>query len=161
MRGWTEWIQNLCYLVMTHNDLFTCIALTKWDGPVVCVNVTEMLTTFKVNVIILPQPKPQWQYQWSNMNMTELAVARFLLISKKYRRYHNHCPARVRFVYNRGRSVVTEERLKRLVYLNPWMFEYEFRYMYATIYGRQAIIEWRIKVPKANSKWYVEYVQLV
>ena len=51
---------------MTHNDLCTCIALTKWDGPVACGNVTENV----VNFIILPQPKPLWQYQWSNMNMT-------------------------------------------------------------------------------------------
>ena len=26
---------------MTHNDLCTCIVLTKWDGPIACVNVTE------------------------------------------------------------------------------------------------------------------------
>ena len=32
-KGWTERIQNLCIVVMTHNDLCTCIALTKKDGP--------------------------------------------------------------------------------------------------------------------------------
>ena len=45
--GWTEWIRNLCTVVMTHNDLCTCIALTKWDGPIVCVNVTENVENFQ------------------------------------------------------------------------------------------------------------------
>ena len=44
--GWTEWIQNLCTVVMTHNDLCTCIAMKKWDGPVACVNVTENVEKF-------------------------------------------------------------------------------------------------------------------
>ena len=39
--------QNLCMIVMTHNDLCTCIALTKWDGPVACVNVTENVENFQ------------------------------------------------------------------------------------------------------------------
>ena len=39
--------QNLCTIVMTHNDLCTCITLTKWDGPVVCVNVTENVENFQ------------------------------------------------------------------------------------------------------------------
>ena len=68
---------------MTYNDLCTCIALTKWDGPVACVNVSENVENFEVNFIILPQPKPLWQYQWSNINMTVLPIAIFLLISKK------------------------------------------------------------------------------
>ena len=116
--------QNLCRIVMTHNDLCTCIALIKWDGPVTS---PKMLKIFKVNVIILPQPKPLVQYQWSNMNMTKLSVARFLSISKKDRRYQNRCPARARFVYNRGRAAVIDERLERIGYLEPWIFEYEFR----------------------------------
>ena len=73
---------EICVLYfMTQNDLCTCIALTKWDGPVACVNVTENVE--KVNFIILPQPKHLWQYQGSTMNMTELLVALFLLVSKK------------------------------------------------------------------------------
>ena len=36
-REWTEWIPKLVWIVMIHNDLCTCIALTKWDGPVACV----------------------------------------------------------------------------------------------------------------------------
>ena len=32
---------------MTHNDLCTYIALTKWDGPVACVNVTEKVEKFQ------------------------------------------------------------------------------------------------------------------
>ena len=32
---------------MTHNDLCTCIALTKWDGPVACKNVTENVANFQ------------------------------------------------------------------------------------------------------------------
>ena len=39
--------QNLCTIVMTHNDLCTCIELTKWDGPVACVNVTENVENFQ------------------------------------------------------------------------------------------------------------------
>ena len=46
-REWTEWIWNLCTVVMTHNDLCTCMALTKWDGPVACVNVTENVENFQ------------------------------------------------------------------------------------------------------------------
>ena len=38
---------NLCTIVMTHNDLCTCIALTKWDGPVACVNVTKNVENFQ------------------------------------------------------------------------------------------------------------------
>ena len=33
----------------------------------------------------------------------------------------------MRFVYNRGKAAVTEERLERIGYLEPWIFEYEFR----------------------------------
>ena len=32
---------------MTHNDLCTCIALTKWNGPVACVNVNENAENFR------------------------------------------------------------------------------------------------------------------
>ena len=39
--------QNLRRIVMTHNDLCTCIMLTKWDGPVACVNVTENVENFQ------------------------------------------------------------------------------------------------------------------
>ena len=39
--------KNLCTLVMTHNDLCTCIALTKWDGSIACVYVTENVETFQ------------------------------------------------------------------------------------------------------------------
>ena len=39
--------QNLCRIVMTHNDLCTCITLTKWDGPVACVHVTENVENFQ------------------------------------------------------------------------------------------------------------------
>ena len=39
--------QNLCTIVMTHNDLCTCITLTTWDGHVVCVNVTENVENFQ------------------------------------------------------------------------------------------------------------------
>ena len=46
-RGWTEWIRNLCTVVMTHNDLCTCITLTKWDGLVACVKVTENVEKFQ------------------------------------------------------------------------------------------------------------------
>ena len=79
-RGWTNWIQNLCAVFMTHNDLCACIALTKWNGPVACVKSPKMLKIFKVNAIILPQPKPLRHYQWSNMNMIELPATCFLLI---------------------------------------------------------------------------------
>ena len=54
----------------------------RWSRRV-CTTSQKMLKIFKVNVTILPQPKPPRQYQCSNMNMTELPVARFLLISKK------------------------------------------------------------------------------
>ena len=40
-------LKNLCTLVLNHNDLCTCIALTKWDGPVMCVNVTEDVENFQ------------------------------------------------------------------------------------------------------------------
>ena len=46
-RGWTEWIRNLCTVVMTPNDLCTCIVLTKWDGPATCVNVIENVENFR------------------------------------------------------------------------------------------------------------------
>ena len=39
--------QNLCTIVRTHNDLCTCITLTKWNGPVACVNVTENVENFQ------------------------------------------------------------------------------------------------------------------
>ena len=39
--------QNLCTIVMTHNDLCTCISLTKWDGPVTCVNVIKNVENFQ------------------------------------------------------------------------------------------------------------------
>ena len=39
--------QNLCAIVMAHNDLCTCIASTKWDGPISCVNVTKNVENFQ------------------------------------------------------------------------------------------------------------------
>ena len=36
----------------------------------------------------------------------------------------------MRFVYNRGKAAVTEERLERIGYLEPWVFEDEFRYFF-------------------------------
>ena len=35
----------------------------------------------------------------------------------------------------RGRAAVTEERLKSLSYLEPWIFEYEFRDIFPKMYG--------------------------
>ena len=69
----------------------------------------------------------------------------------------------MRFVYNRGKAAVTEERLERIGYLEPWIFEYESRDIFSedVWHTRQALMKWHIKVPKANSRWYVEYVQLV
>ena len=45
--GVSGWIRDLCTVVITHNDLCTCIALTEWDGPVVCVNATENIENFQ------------------------------------------------------------------------------------------------------------------
>ena len=58
---------------------------------------------------------------------------------------------------------VTEERLERIGYLEPWIFEYASRDIFSedVWHTRQALMKWHIKVPKANSRWYVEYVQLV
>ena len=60
-------------------------------------------------------------------------------------------------------TAVTEERLERIGYLEPWIFEYESRDIFSedVWHTRQALMKWHIKVPKANSRWYVEYVQLV
>ena len=46
-RGRREWVWTLCTVVMTHIDLCTCIALTKWDGPIACVNITENVENFQ------------------------------------------------------------------------------------------------------------------
>ena len=48
---------------------------------------------------------------------------------KEIKRCHSRWPARAQFVYSRGRTAVTEERLGRLGYLEPGFFEYEFRYI--------------------------------
>ena len=87
-----------------------------------------------VNIIISPQPKPLWQYQWSNMNMTELPVA-FLCWFLKNKDDIAIIAQHMRdFVYNRGRAAVTQEGLKRLGCLEPWIFEYEFRYIFPKMY---------------------------
>ena len=118
------------------------------------------------NVIILPHPKALWQYQRSNMDMPELPVDRFLLISKK-QRHQNCCPARARFYYNPKKAAVTEERLKCLSYLEPWIFEYEFRYIIShdVWLSRQALAKWRIRCPKLiqdgmlnMSSWYKRWL---
>ena len=58
---------------------------------------------------------------------------------------------------------VTEERLKRLGFLEPWIFEYEFRDIFPrdVFHTRQALTKWLIKVPKLTqdgmlnlSSWY-------
>ena len=46
-----------------------------------------------------------------------------------------HVRAHARFVYNRGKAAVTEERLERIGYLEPWIFEYEFRDIFLKMYG--------------------------
>ena len=152
-RGLTEWIQNLCTVVMTHNDLCTCIALTKWDGPVAenvenfpckCYNFTAAKTSDNIS-------KATWTWQsyplhifcWFQRNKDDITIV----------------AQHVRDLF----TTAAEERLKCLGYLESWIFEYEFRdiFLQDSWHTRQALTKWHIKVPKANSRWYVEYVQLV
>ena len=95
---------------MTHNDLRTYIALTKWDGPVACVNVTENVEFlqstcyhFTVTKTFVTVSVKQEEYDW---------VTR-CTFSADFKEINT----RARFVYNRDRAAVTE---KRLGYLEPW-----------------------------------------
>ena len=110
-RWWKEWLQNLWTVVMTH-IMCNCIVLTKWDGTVAWVTVTENVENFQNKFSILTQPKPLLQYHWSNMNMTELPDAHLCWFQRNKHDITIVAPARARFVYNRGRAALTEERLK-------------------------------------------------
>ena len=149
---------------MIHNDLCTCIALTKWDGPVACLNVTGNVENFQSKFLSfyrnpnlcgsISEATRTWQscpfhfFCWFQRNTDDIAIV---------------CRARARIVYNRNRAAVTEDRLKLIGYLEPWIFGYEFRDIFSNNvrHSRQALTKLRIKVPKANFRWYVEYIQLV
>ena len=119
--------QNLCRIVMTHNDLCTCITLTKWDGPVACVNVTENVENFQSKCHHFTATNTSVTVSVKQYEHDRVTRCTFSVDFKEIKRYHNLCPAHARFVYNRGRAALTEERLERIGYLEPWIFEYEFR----------------------------------
>ena len=73
---------NLCTVVMTHNDLCTCIALTKWDGPVACVKVTENVGNFQGKCYHFTATKTSLTVSVKQYEHDRVTRCTFLLISK-------------------------------------------------------------------------------
>ena len=138
---------------MTLNDLCTCIVLTKWDGPSRVQTSPKMLQIKKVNVIILSQPKPRWHYQWRNMGMT-VTRCTFAVDFKELKTIPQSLTSMCTICLQprqsgHHRRDIESPRLSG-VSLNPWIFEYEFRDIFAqdVWHTRKALTKWRKKCPK-------------
>ena len=56
----------------------------------------------------------------------------------------------VRDLFTNAAERPSEERLERIGYLEPWIFEYKFRDIFKNLWHtRYALMKWRIKVPKS------------
>ena len=140
--------QNSCTVVMTHNDLCICIALTKWDGPVACVNVTENVENFQSKGYHFTATKTSVTVSVKQYEHDRVIGCIFSVDFKEINTISQSLPS-TSVIYNRGRAAVTEERLERIGYREPWIFEYEFRYIFSqdVWHTRQTLTKWRIKCP--------------
>ena len=149
---------------MTHDDLCTGILLTKWDGRVACVNVNENVERFQsifyhftaTQNICDSISEATWTWQ-------SYALHVFCWFQRN-KDYIKIVAQHVRHLFTTAADRPSQkDNLKCLGYLEPLIFEYEFRDFFPqdVWHTRQAVTKWRLKVSKANSRWYVEYVQLV
>ena len=120
-RGWTEWNQNLCTVVMTYNDLYSCIALTKWDGPVSCVNVTENVENSQSKCYRITATKTS---ETVSVKQHDRATRCTLSIDSKEIKTILQLMPSTCAICLQTQLWVTEDRLKRLGYLKPRIFEY-------------------------------------
>ena len=157
--GGGEWnrSKNLCSVVMTHHDLCTCIALTKWDGPVACVNVTENVENFQRKCHHFTATKTSVTVSVKQHAHDRFTRCTFSVHFKEIETISQSLPSTCAI------CLQPRQRLNCLGYLEPMIFEYEYRdiFFQDARHTKQALTKWRTKVPKANLRWYVEYVKLV
>ena len=144
----------------------TCALAWRWQhGPVACVNVTKTVENF--------QSRPKC-YHFT-------ATQTFVTVSVKQYEHDKVTPLHVFSWFQRNKDDITivaqhvrdlfTTAAERPSFRRDWnasaIWNREFSNMHLQIFyqdvwhARQALTKWRIKVAKANSKWYVEYVQLV
>ena len=143
--------QNLCTIVMTHNDLCTC----KWDGPVACVNVTENVENFQSKCYHFTATKTSVTVSVKQYEHDKVIRCTFFVDFKEIKTISQSLPSTCAICLQprqsgRHRWRIGTHRLSGTMdfRIDVW-------------HTRQALMKWRIKVPKAKSRWYVEYVQLV
>ena len=122
--------QNLWRIVMTHNDLCTCITLTKWDGPVACVHVTENVENFQSKCYHFTTTKTSVtvsvkQYEHDRVTRCTFSVD-FKEIKTISQSLLSTCAICLQPRQSgRHRGEIGTHRLS-----GPWIFEYEFRYIF-------------------------------
>ena len=133
--GKRNWSQNLCRIVMTHNDLCTCITLTKWDGPVACVNVTENVENFQSKCYHFTATKTSVTVSVKQYEHDRVTRCTFSVDFKEIKTISQSLPSTCAICLQPRQSGRHRGGLERIGYLEPWIFEYEFRDIFLKMYG--------------------------
>ena len=124
--------------------------LTKSDGPVTCVNVTENVVNFQ----------SKFYHFTATQTSVTLSVKQHEHLFCWFQRNKDAITIVAQHMHDLFTTMAEQpsERLKCFGYLEPGIFKYESRDIFSQDiwHTRQTLTKWRIKVPKANSRWFVE-----
>ena len=119
--------QNLCGSLWLTT---ICALASRWQSEMVpsrVYYVTENVENFQSKCYHFTATKTSETVSVKQYEHDRVTRCTFSVDFKEIKTISQSFPARARFVYNRGKAAVTEERLERIGYLEPWIFEYEFR----------------------------------
>ena len=133
---------------MTHNHLCTCITLTKWDGPVVCVYVTENVENFQSKFYHFTTTQTSLTVSVKQHEHDRVTRCTFSVDFKEIKTISQSLPSLCTICLQPRQSGFHRGEIEtpRL----PWIFECELIDIYSqdVCHTRQALTKWRIKCPK-------------
>ena len=148
---------------MTHNHLCTCITLTKWDTLVMCVNITENVENFQSKWYLFTATKTSVTVSVKQHEHDRVTRCTFSVDYKEIKNIPQSLPSTYMICWqpwqsSHHRGEIQMPWLSGTVNCWVWIQRY---FSQDEWHIRRTLRKWQIKVPKANSRWYVEYVQLV
>ena len=121
---------------MTHNDLCTWIALTNWDDPDACVNVIENVENFQSKCYNFTATQTSLAVSVKQDEHDRVTRCMFSVDFKEIKTISQSLPSTCAICLQPRHSGRPEGTLKRIGYLEPWIFEYEFRDILPNMYGK-------------------------
>ena len=148
------WLTTLCALR---------IALTAWDGPVLCkhtdgVTSPENVETFKTNFIVHSQQKLFWQYQWTSLFsiFCRFHVNNGNISQSPCGTHANIWDLSIAVAKQVPRRDWYASAISKLTFSNT-----NLKIFFLWCMTHLALTKWNMKMTRSKSEWGIQYIFLI